>query len=196
MPTINTELYKRFQEMERILEVAAEDIAKRIRRFKLKNPKYVGDFFTINRGLERQINAVLRQFRSNTAKAMVEGAYDSWEVSNKVNDALVASFTRGLDVPAGLMASMNQLNLGALEGFLMNDLKLSERVWALSDNVKGNVETLLGSGVAQGKSAARIAQDVRPSLKEPNRLFRRVRDNQGRLVLSKAARAYHPGQGV
>ena len=70
MPTYNTELWKRFQEMERILDVASKDIAKRIRRFKLKNPKYVGDFFKVNRGLERQINAVLRQFRENTTKAM------------------------------------------------------------------------------------------------------------------------------
>ncbi len=196
MPTFNTELWKRQREMERILEFTSKDLAKKIRRFKLRNPKYVGDFFKINRGLERQIDATLKVFRSATAKAMTEGAYDTWQVSNTANDAMVASFTRGLNVPSGLMSSMMQLNLGALESFLLDDLKLSSSVWRLSDNVKGNVETLLGSGIAQGKSANRIAQDVRPSLKDPNRQFRRVRDNNGNLVLSEAAKAYHPGRGV
>ncbi|MDR0559496.1 MAG: hypothetical protein LBG92_04960, partial [Prevotellaceae bacterium] len=33
-------------------------------------------------------------------------------------------------------------------------------------------------------------------LREPDKLFRRVRDQHGQLRLSQAAKAYHPGQGV
>ena len=33
-------------------------------------------------------------------------------------------------------------------------------------------------------------------LKQPDKLFRRVRDEHGQLKLSKNAKAYHPGQGV
>ena len=33
-------------------------------------------------------------------------------------------------------------------------------------------------------------------MNEPDRLYRRVRDKGGNLRLSKAAKMYHPGQGV
>ena len=51
-------------------------------------------------------------------------------------------------------------------------------------------------GLGEGRSADELSRDVRQNLREPNRLFRRVRDKRGNLVLSKNARAYHPGQGV
>src|SRR5690606_3729788 len=38
--------------------------------------------------------------------------------------------------------------------------------------------------------------EIRQDLREPDRLFRRVRDARGRLKLSKPAKAYNPGQGV
>ncbi len=41
-----------------------------------------------------------------------------------------------------------------------------------------------------------IIRDVRRYLRNPDKLFRRVRDKHGNLRLSKAAKAYHPGRGV
>ncbi|GAG87786.1 unnamed protein product, partial [marine sediment metagenome] len=60
---------------------------------------------------------------------------------------------------------------------------------------KDQLELYLSSGISTGKSAAGIAGDIKQYLNEPNRLFRRVRQ-EGRLVLSKAARGYHPGAGI
>lgn len=37
---------------------------------------------------------------------------------------------------------------------------------------------------------------MRKYLKEPDKLFRKVKDQHGNLVLSKKAKAYHPGRGV
>ncbi len=42
----------------------------------------------------------------------------------------------------------------------------------------------------------RMSRDVRRYLRNPDKLFRRVRDKHGNLRLSKAAKAYHPGRGV
>ena len=42
----------------------------------------------------------------------------------------------------------------------------------------------------------RLSRDVRRYLRNPDKLFRRVRDKHGNLRLSKAAKAYHPGRGV
>ena len=58
------------------------------------------------------------------------------------------------------------------------------------------METALDVGLGEGRSAQQLARDVRQNLKDPNRLFRRVRDKRGNLVLSKAAKAFHPGRGV
>ena len=41
-----------------------------------------------------------------------------------------------------------------------------------------------------------VIRDVRRYLRNPDKLFRRVRDKHGNLRLSKAAKAYHPGRGV
>lgn len=42
----------------------------------------------------------------------------------------------------------------------------------------------------------RMSRDVRRYLRNPDKLFRRVRDKHGNLRLSKAAKAYHSGRGV
>lgn len=44
-------------------------------------------------------------------------------------------------------------------------------------------------------SANVMASKVKQYLNEPDKLFRRVRDKRGELVLSKNAKAYHPGRG-
>ncbi len=75
-------------------------------------------------------------------------------------------------------------------------MNLSDRVWKLTDQFKSEMELALELGLGDGKSAAALSRDVRQYLNEPHRLFRRVRDEKGQLRLSKAAAAYHPGQGV
>lgn len=73
---------------------------------------------------------------------------------------------------------------------------LSDRVWRLTDQFKGELEMALELGLGDGKSAADLSRDVREYLNEPHKLFRRVRNEKGQLRLSKSAAAYHPGQGV
>src|SRR3712207_8300978 len=58
------------------------------------------------------------------------------------------------------------------------------------------MESALDVGLGEGRDAQQLARDVKQNLKDPNRLFRRVRDKRGNLVLSKAAKAFHPGRGV
>lgn len=76
-------------------------------------------------------------------------------------------------------------------------LTLSKRVWRLEPQIKMEIESLLQLGVNEGRGAAFIAKDLQQHLKEPDRLFRRIRDAEtGKLKLSKAAQNYNPGQGV
>ena len=87
----------------------------------------------------------------------------------------------------------------ALEAFrkrVGNGMNLSERVWKLTEQFKSELELALDVGICEGKSADAISRDIRQYLNNHDKLFRRVRDKHGNLKLSKAAEAYHPGQGV
>lgn len=87
----------------------------------------------------------------------------------------------------------------ALQAFrerVESGMNLSDRVWKLTDQFRTELELALDVGISQGKSADAISRDIRQYLNNPDKLFRRVRDKHGNLKLSKAAKAYHPGQGV
>lgn len=86
--------------------------------------------------------------------------------------------------------------LKAFRSRVVNGMNLSDRVWKLTDQFKSELELALDVGISQGKSADAISRDIRQYLNNPDKLFRRVRDKHGNLKLSKAAAAYHPGQGV
>jgi hypothetical protein len=123
-----------------------------------------------------------------------------WKLSNQKNDAMIrAMFERsGRDIPEGLQAKLFPNNDRALESFLTRSkdgLTLSKRVWNLKPQILTEVEAGLQLSIAEGKSAAQQATAMKLYLKDPDRLFRRVRDIYGRLQLSKAAKEYHPGQG-
>lgn len=76
-------------------------------------------------------------------------------------------------------------------------LTISDRVWAIAQSGKNEIEEIIQQGVLQGKSAAEISRSVRSFLRNPNKLFRRVRNKEtGELELSRNAKNYHPGRGV
>lgn len=69
-------------------------------------------------------------------------------------------------------------------------------MWRTAEQAMQHIETSLTEGLAEGRSAAELSRTIRQDLREPERLYRRVRDKNGILQLSKPARAYHPGAGV
>ena len=73
---------------------------------------------------------------------------------------------------------------------------ISGRVWRTAEQAREHIETSLAEGLAEGRSAAELSRTIRQDLREPARLYRRVRDKNGILQLSKPAKAYHPGAGV
>lgn len=75
-------------------------------------------------------------------------------------------------------------------------MNLSKRVWNMKEGYQTFIEDGIKIGVADGKSAIEMTKDVKSYLTNPDKLFRRVRGDDGELHLSKNARAYHPGAGV
>ena len=78
----------------------------------------------------------------------------------------------------------------------LTKFKLSDRVWKYSKQFETNVIDAFEIALKNGDSAQKLSRDLKQYLKNPDALFRRVRDEKGQLHLSKNAAAYNPGQGV
>ncbi|WP_159467965.1 hypothetical protein [Dyadobacter sp. 3J3] len=127
------------------------------------------------------------------------GTQHEWLLSASKNDDLVNSIIKSTKFPKETIDRYMDRNLDALKAFQSRKsegLNLSDRVWKLTDQFKQELELGLDVGMAEGKSAADLARDIQSYLNDPDKLFRRVRDARGVLHLSKAAKAYSPGQGV
>lgn len=149
--------------------------------------------FSSNKNRRRQADASLSSFRDKLSTIITAGIATEWAFANDKNDSWVKQLFD--DPKKGWMLH----NLDALEAFQRRATyghTLSERVWSVTKQFERHVELSLSAGISEGRSAANISRDVRMYLNEPDRLFRRVRDAFGNLTLSKAAQAYHPGQGV
>lgn len=94
--------------------------------------------------------------------------------------------------------SFSFLNIPALKAFISGKdrvVTLSESIWEIAAQLRGELKIHLGLGLLNGDSASVISRRIRQYLKDPEALFRRVRDAKGRLIASKAMIANAPGQG-
>lgn len=131
---------------------------------------------------------------------ITNGNREEWLLSAAKNNAMVDAYYKKAAKQFGQQAEeWTDRHMKALEQFnerVERGMNLSDRVWNLTTQFKQELELALEIGLGEGKSAAALTKDVRQYLNEPNKLFRRVRDEKGVLRLSKAAQAYHPGRGV
>ena len=167
------------------------------------NPSPSGDFrFRDFPALSRAVDDILRRMSERVTDTIQVGSEWAWDLADMKNDDMVASILKVIGasrVPAEALRRWGQKNLPALAAFQqrkIGGMNLSDKVWAYSRGVKGDLELALDLGIGEGKSADSLSRAVRGFLREPDRLYRRVRDDKGILRLSRAASNYHPGQGV
>ena len=149
--------------------------------------------------LKKEMEALMQDLGNSIQANIEDGDQESWTLSNTKNDAMVDSIIGKKHLPKKVVQAWKHPHLEALNAFIARKeagMNLSSRVWNLTQQFKSEMELALELGMGEGKSAAALSRDVRKYLVEPNKLFRRVRDKSGALRLSKAAAAYHPGQGV
>lgn len=158
-------------------------------------PFYISDYPAV----QERINDLMRSVGRGLQGVIETGDREEWLLSCEKNNAMVDAITSSTGLPKDVISQWKQPNLEALSAFQLRKeagMMLSNRVWNITEQFKEELELALDLGLGEGKSAADLSRDVRKYLNEPNKLFRRVRDKHGVLRLSKAARAYHPGQGV
>lgn len=150
---------------------------------------------------KKQADRILEELQESVETIIVNGIESEWTLANNKNNEL-SQIVFGDNV-GSLSDEMYQRyfsnNHEALQAFIARKqagLNLSDRVWKYTGAFKDEIETAIDLGIRSGKSAAEISRDVRSYLQNPDKLFRRVKDEYGKLHLSKAAKAYHPGTGV
>lgn len=146
-----------------------------------------------------KVQEKLRQMYSEVYQSVRGNVTREWNYSNVANDALVKGVFGRKSIESQHFARYFARNKEAMQQFFartQQGLNLSQRVWRCVGQAKEELELALDLGLGEGKDAGQLSRDVRKYLNDPEKLFRRVRNKRGELVLSKAAKAYHPGQGV
>jgi hypothetical protein len=173
---------------KRIAKIADNPKAKYQKSFKFKN----------NLEIQRMVDKDLGEFNAELLETISKGVEKEWEIANTKNEALVRATIKSAKV-LEIATGLTDHNISALQAFLArkeNGLGLSDRVWKRTKEFRDELENHLQIGITNGDSANVVSRRIRQNLNEPDKLFRRVKDKNGKFILSKAAREFHPGQGV
>ena len=146
---------------------------------------------------KQRIDKLISGLNSQMFSSIQEMTHDEWLAAYK-SDALVDYIAGKTKLPTSILKSTKvaTLKLSSFQHRKINGLNLSDRVWNYTNQFKGELELGFDIGLGEGKSAAELSRDLRSYLNDPDKLFRRVRDKHGNLVLSKNAQKYNPGSGV
>lgn len=147
---------------------------------------------------KQKAQQIVNQLASKMQAVIVKGSREQWLYACKKNDEFLNSILNTSKVPKKVLSKYQDRNLDALDAFQkrkINGLDLSQRIWNYSGQMKTQMELGIDIALGEGKSAQALSKELRQYLVDPDKLFRRVRDKHGNLVLSKAAKAFHPGQG-
>lgn len=149
----------------------------------------------------KKIEKLLNDLQSGVTAVIVNGIRSEWTLANNKNDELARQV---FGESIGKLTKEQErryfsTNGAARDAFIKrktDGLGLSDRVWKYTNQFKDEIELGLDLGIRSGRSADELSRDLRSYLQHPDKLFRRVRNKHGQLVLSQRARAYHPGRGV
>lgn len=148
---------------------------------------------------KKQLDKALQRFNDDLEKLLEEQIGNGFQASNICNDEFVSDYIKGIEVPESQVNNLFAKNNAAAKAFINRSekgLRLSDRVWKLTQQTEESLNVILESGVVNGRSAADMARDLKTYLKDPDKRFRRIRDENGKLQLSTPAKNYKPGRGV
>lgn len=147
----------------------------------------------------KRLNEIAKKVSTHTTAYVTNGMRAEWMLAEEKNNALLQTLVKDKRQLRKLLTHYTGNRGKALDAFLerrVAGLDLSTRVWKYAEGFKEEMEMALEMGIRDGVDARQLARELKQYLHEPNRLFRRVRNQHGQLRLSQAAAAYHPGRGV
>jgi hypothetical protein len=202
-------------QVDKIYKLALEEFARLAASIPNINEEKLFSFKDYPQTSER-VNNLLRRTYSQIVDSIKKGNEFEWLAAAEKNDKFVNEVFRSSNLTKDQLKKYNDRNLEALKAFQNrkpDTWNRSQKVWNIKNipdpktgleqsvyksikQFKTEMELGIDIGLGEGKSAAVLSRVLRNNLKEPEKLFRRVRDKRGNLVLSKAAEQYNPGTGV
>ena len=157
--------------------------------------------FSDNPRIADETTRIIRELYSQVYHQIKSGVEAEWELANLSCDALITSIFGQKIKETNLGAQWFARNQKAMDAFFARKsanegLNLSQKVWKYTCDLRDELENAISVSMGEGVSAATMSRRVRQYLREPDKLFRRVKGADGKLHLSKAAKAYHPSRGV
>jgi hypothetical protein len=153
-----------------------------------------------NQVVEKCVDRELDKLQSLLLTNLTAFNIDAWKRSEMKNEDFISEYIKGMAIDSVRKQGMFATNKDALsqlrKGGDVRGNNLSPMVWNLADQTKTQLEYYLQTGLSVGRSSSRISQDLRQILNEPDKRFRRVKDKEGKLVMSQPMKNYHPGQGI
>lgn len=149
--------------------------------------------------LKQRVDRLFEALHEGIVATIQNGNREEWQLSIDKNNSYVDSITSSSRLTKEQISQFKPQNLEALAAFQarkINGMGLSARVWKIIEDGKSDFELALDIALGDGRSAAEVSRDIRMYLNEPKKLFRRVRNKHGNLVLSQRAKSYRPGQGI
>jgi hypothetical protein len=150
--------------------------------------KFTKDF-NFHRVIDQKIAIIMTAFHDKALELTENEIRKSWDFSTAKNDKIINDYLGTLTAVKGAsLASYFLPNISALEAFIARDHgtgTLSDNIWKVAGELRAEMEIHLGIGLTNGDSAQVISRRIRQYLQNPEVLFRRVRDANGKLVASK-----------
>lgn len=172
----------------------ADRVAAIFNQITVQHPLNLNQHPELKKAIERE----LRELANRVSGTVVNGIRNEWTLANNKNDAMLEGLLGSKTLPRVLQEKWMGRNLEAMQAFLKRSeggMGLSDRIWQTVRGHSADIERHLALGVYERTPARTLATEMKQFLNEPDRLFRRVRDAEGNLRLSKAAREYSPGRG-
>ena len=192
-----TRLFVQEQRVSALFGALINSVSPELRRWRDNNRN--ASVWVRNQTVEKLIDLRLNEFQSEFKKLIDTNTVGSWNASGDKNDKLVRDFIQDLALKQTIVDGLFSRNLEALDAFqkrVDNGFTLSDRVFQTTQNTKQQLEFYLQSGIGTGRSADQISRDIRQLLQDPDKRFRRVRNEAGKLIPSQPMKDFHPGQGV
>ncbi|MDR2139779.1 MAG: hypothetical protein LBP50_09560, partial [Tannerella sp.] len=196
----------------------------------VKNALESGEPFTWkgNPAAERKLNALLRALAGQTEHIIRNGIAGSWKLGESdVKDAVLYELGKDKnsdEVNRTLEQAVKDRRADGMNAHRYatqkrGGMNLSERVWNLTGEAKKEIERIVQSRIAEGKSADGVSRDIRKYLNEPERSTKTVpvpvrdknghilKDGDGKVIkrgkiirrqayVDETMNDYHPGRGV
>lgn len=192
----NTERYAR--QIDRVYNTACDEYARLGASLDAPEGEAVFSFDKYPRA-RKQAQGIMQRLAKKVESVITSGTQSEWLAATYKNDAFLGSILRTSKLTKEELEQYQGRNLEALNTFQRRKVEgmgLSERVWKQAEDMKAAIELGIDVAIGDGRDAQQLSRDLRSYFQEPKRLYRRVRDKGGVLRLSKAAKMYHPGQGV